>query len=93
MVDNLSTGFLDNIDKRADFIQTSYIEIDSKIYKEIDCVIHLAALKAVGESMEDPIMYANNNIIDSLKLINSCIENNIDKFIFSSTAAVYGSPQ
>jgi len=93
VVDNLSTGSLDNIDKRADFIQTSFVEINSKIYKEIDCVIHLAALKAAGESMENPLKYSKHNIIDSISLINNCVENNIKKFIFSSTAAVYGNPQ
>ena len=93
VLDDLSTGFLENIDKRSDFIESSYTKLKSKHLNGIDCVIHLAALKAAGESMENPIMYANHNIIDSLKLINLCVENNIDKFIFSSTAAVYGSPQ
>ena len=93
VVDDLSTGFMENIDPRAEFIKKTYSNLDKKIYKEVDCVVHLAALKAAGESMENPIMYANHNIIDSLKLINLCIENNINKFIFSSSAAVYGLPQ
>ena len=93
VVDNLSTGFLNNIDKRADFIQSSYTSLKSNHLKEIDCVIHLAALKAAGESMENPIKYSQNNLINSLKLINSCLDNKITKFIFSSTAAVYGHPQ
>ena len=93
VVDNLSTGFIDNIDQRADFIQISYSEISPKLFRDIDCVIHLAALKAAGESMNNPIKYSENNLIESLKLINSCIENKINKFIFSSSAAVYGKPQ
>ena len=61
-----------------------------KLLKHIDCVIHLAALKAAGESMDDPIKYSNKNILNSIELINKCVENNIQKFIFSSSAAVYG---
>tara|TARA_Y100001970_G_scaffold204996_1_gene249623 strand:+ start:16006 stop:16962 length:957 start_codon:yes stop_codon:yes gene_type:complete len=95
VLDNLSTGFIENVDKRADFIKDSFTNqnIIKKVLKDIDCVIHLAALKAAGESMENPIKYSKHNIIDSISLINSCVENNIDKFIFSSSAAVYGSPQ
>ena len=93
VVDDLSTGFLDNIDKRADFIESSYTSLESSCLKEVDCVIHLAALKAAGESMENPSKYSKHNIVDSISLINSCIDNNINKFIFSSSAAVYGMPE
>ena len=95
VLDNLSTGFLDNIDKRAHFIEDSFTNKHTinKILKEIDCVIHLAALKAAGESMINPIKYSEHNIIDSINLINSCVTNNVKSFIFSSTAAVYGFPK
>tara|TARA_A100001015_G_C15010092_1_gene722614 strand:+ start:1261 stop:2211 length:951 start_codon:yes stop_codon:yes gene_type:complete len=95
VMDNLSTGFLSNIDKRAKFIQYSFSEenILNKILKDIDCVIHLAALKAAGDSMTEPVKYSKSNIIDSINLINKCIENNVKSFIFSSSAAVYGYPQ
>ena len=65
VVDDLSTGFLDNIDKRADFIESSYTSLESSCLKEVDCVIHLAALKAAGESMENPSKYSKHNIVDS----------------------------
>ena len=94
VLDNLSTGFIDNIDNRVEFIQDSFTNTDSliKILKNIDCVIHLAALKAAGDSMFDPIKYSKSNIIDTIRLINVCIENDIKSFIFSSSAAVYGYP-
>ena len=92
-VDNLSSGFVDNIDKRADFVENSFVDLSDNILKDIDCVIHLAALKAAGESMEDPIKYSNQNIIESIDFINSCVNNNVKNFIFSSSAAVYGFPQ
>ena len=95
VLDNLSTGFLNNIDNRAKFIQHSFSKenILNKILKDIDCVIHLAALKAAGDSMTDPVKYSKSNIIDSINLINTCVENNVKSFIFSSSAAVYGYPQ
>lgn len=93
VVDNLSTGFIDNIDKRADFIEESFINLSPSMLKDIDCVIYLAALKAAGESMENPIKYSNQNIIEPINFINSCTVNNIKNFIFSSSAAVYGFPQ
>jgi len=95
VLDDLSTGFIENIDKRSDFIQESFTnkKVLSNCLKEIDCVIHLAALKAAGESMEDPIKYSEKNIIGSIKLINSCINSGVQSFIFSSSAAVYGFPK
>jgi len=95
VLDNLSTGFIENIDKRAKFINHSFTNknIINKILKDIDCIIHLAALKAAGESMDDPMKYSKRNIIDSINLINSCVNNNVKNFIFSSSAAVYGFPK
>ena len=95
VIDNLSTGFINNVDDRANFIKDSFTNKSTinKILKGIDCVVHLAALKAAGESMDNPIKYSQHNIIDSINLINTCIENNVKSFIFSSSAAVYGFPQ
>ena len=95
VLDNLSTGFIENIDKRSNFINHSFTNkhVINKVLKDIDCVIHLAALKAAGESMDNPIEYSKHNINDSIDLINSCLENNVENFIFSSSAAVYGFPK
>ena len=93
VVDNLSSGFIDNLDKRSDFIEDSFVNLSHNVLKDIDCVIHLAALKAAGESMKNPIKYSNQNIIESIDFINSCISSNVKNFIFSSSAAVYGFPQ
>ena len=95
VLDDLSSGFIENIDKRSDFIHDSMtnLKVLSSILKDIDCVIHLAALKAAGESMLDPIKYSKKNLINSIELINACIDNNVKNFIFSSSAAVYGYPE
>lgn len=58
----------------------------------IDAVIHFAGYKAVGESVENPIMYYENNLISTLHLCKKMIENNCFKIIFSSSATVYGDP-
>lgn len=57
----------------------------------IDSIIHFAALKSVGESVQKPLLYYENNIVGSMNLIQCAIEFKVDKFIFSSSATVYGS--
>ena len=69
-------------------------ELLDQIFHEnkIDAVIHFAGYKAVGESVENPIMYYENNLISTLHLCKKMIENNCFKIIFSSSATVYGDP-
>ena len=63
-----------------------------KIFSEnkIDAVIHFAGLKAVGESVREPIMYYDNNLISTINLIEVMTEFNCKKIVFSSSATVYG---
>ena len=61
--------------------------------KDITAVIHFAALKAVGESVQKPIEYYQNNIGGTLSLIKIMSKNNVKKIIFSSSATVYGAPK
>ena len=95
--DDLSTGSVKNINKEAKFIKGTTLSISdlSDLFESnsFDCVIHLAASKAAGESMLYPSKYATNNIIGSLNLINFCVKHKIKSIIFSSTAAVYGAPK
>ena len=108
IVDNLSTGSiktvetlrdiakLSNKDNNLDFIESdlsnfSLIEGIIKA-KKFDAVIHFAASIIVPESVKNPIKYYMNNTVNTTNLIKLCIENNVNKFIFSSTAAVYGEP-
>ena len=95
VLDDLSNGNQESIDKRAEFILGSTLvkkDVD-KALNNVECVIHLAAFKAAGESMAKPIKYSQNNINGTITLINSMIEKEIKYFIFSSTAAVYGNPK
>ena len=56
-----------------------------------DAIIHFAALKAVGESVEKPLKYYRNNLIGTLNLVKYCVKYNVKKFVFSSSATVYGN--
>lgn len=69
---------------------------DEKLVKKffsenkIDGVIHFAAHKAVGESVEKPLMYFRNNLLSLINLLEAMKENEVDNFIFSSSCTVYG---
>ena len=65
------------------------------VFKEnkIDSVIHFAALKAVGESVQMPLEYYSNNLINTLVLLDLMKKYEVKKFVFSSSATVYGNPK
>ncbi len=65
-----------------------------KIFDEndIECVIHFAGLKAVGESVAKPMLYYRNNLVSTLTLCEVMAEKNVKKLVFSSSATVYGDP-
>lgn len=77
--------------------QTDLLDINGieKVFEEneIDCVIHFAGYKAVGESVEKPLMYFNNNITGTINLLMTMQKYNCKKFIFSSSATVYGTAE
>ena len=60
--------------------------------EDIDAVVHLAGSKSVDESLRDPGAYFRNNVTGSLTLLRACVEAGVDRFVFSSTCAVYGNP-
>ncbi len=80
--------------KSAIFYQvdvTNQVEVESIFSNhKIDGVIHFAGLKAVGESVEQPLSYYYNNLVSTMVLAEGCIKHNVNKFVFSSSATVYG---
>ena len=92
--DNMSTGQTDNLFPEADFIQGDILDVPAleKAMQGVDGVVHLAAKKAVGESMENPEKYAVNNITGTLNILNAMAKYGVKNFVFSSSAAVYGMP-
>jgi UDP-glucose 4-epimerase len=64
-----------------------------RLHQDIDAIIHFAAYKAVGESVEKPLMYYQNNLFSLVNILQGMIENGIQNFVFSSSCTVYGQPQ
>lgn len=92
--DDLSTGQEVNLFKEAEFVQGDILDVFAieKAMKGVDGVVHLAAKKAVGESMEKPELYASNNLNGTINVLNAMVKEKVKYFVFSSTAAVYGMP-
>ena len=94
--DNLSTGQKINLFENVPFIEGDILDTSALIkamQTKPDAVIHLAAKKAVGESMEKPDFYASNNITGTINILNTMLEFNVHNIVFSSSAAVYGMPE
>lgn len=94
--DNLSTGQEVNLFADAGFIKGDILDYGlllKTLRQGYDAVVHLAAKKAVGESMEDPNKYSLNNIQGSLNILMAMAEAGVRHIVFSSSAAVYGMPE
>jgi UDP-glucose 4-epimerase len=93
VIDNLSTGYKQSV-LYGNFIDANLsdaLKLDN-IFKNnnFDVVMHFAASIVAPESVENPLKYYQNNTMNTLNLIGFCIKYNVKKFVFSSTAAVYG---
>jgi len=97
ILDNLSTGILENCPPQAAFYEgdVGNAALLDRLMSEnkFDAVLHFAGSIVVPESVADPLTYYRNNVTNSLTLIDACVRHDIPKFIFSSTAAVYGIPE
>ena len=101
IIDNLSTGSVKTLDSLRKIAKFKFIKEDLKNFEKIknifknnniDTIIHFAASIVVPESMKNPLKYYMNNTVNTTNLVNIANKYNIKKFIFSSTAAVYGEP-
>lgn len=96
VLDNLYSGHEWAIPAEATFYHgdISDKQLVSQIIQDhaIDAVVHFAGHIVVPESVANPSKYYQNNVVGSLNLIESCVENQVKKFIFSSSAAIYGIP-
>ncbi|WP_302815636.1 UDP-glucose 4-epimerase GalE [Selenomonas flueggei] len=97
IVDNLQTGHRGALNPAATFYEGDIRDASvlDKIFTEnkIEAVIHFAANSLVGESVEKPLLYFNNNVYGMQVLLEAMVRHGIDKIVFSSTAAVYGEPK
>ncbi len=94
--DNLSSGTKKNLFSKAKFIKgdiLNYKLLEKSLKGGYDAVFHFAAKKSVEESMEDPNLYSENNLTGTINILRAMEAGGVAKFIFSSTAAVYGTPK
>lgn len=98
VLDDLSTGFLDRVPKECQFIEYKLggetRNLKRKLSQfQITSVIHLAALKSVQESIQNPKLYSKLNVGGLEELLEALDADNLESFVFSSSASVYGNPK
>jgi UDP-glucose 4-epimerase len=95
-LDNLSTGYRDAVLGGAFVLEdlANVLALDDLFRtNHFDAVMHFASFIQVGESVTEPAKYYENNVTNTLNLLNAMVKYQVSRFIFSSTAAVYGEPQ
>jgi UDP-glucose 4-epimerase len=94
VVDNLSKGFRELIPEGARFIEGDLRDdhLDAWL-RGHDAVIHMAAFIEVGRSVQEPLVFAENNIMNSVRLLDAMRRAGVGKLVFSSSACVYGTPE
>ena len=104
IIDNLSNSRIEVLDGietitgvRPDFAKFDLCDLKElrnfcRTNKEIKAIVHFAALKAVGESVEKPLEYYSNNLISLMNLLRIMKEFSIPNLVFSSSCTVYGQP-
>lgn len=103
IIDNLSNSSFEVIDRIESITgkRPAFHRVDMRNEQALnevfslhpfDAIIHFAALKAVGESVDQPLLYYHNNILSLLNLMNACEQHKVNKLVFSSSCTVYGQP-
>jgi UDP-glucose 4-epimerase len=96
IVDNLTRGHRQSVPEAARLIIGDIGDVSSldDLFREgrFDAVMHFAALIEAGESMQKPEIYFRNNVANTLALLETVLKHKVPRFVFSSTAAVYGDP-
>ncbi len=99
VIDNLSTGRLENLDNQKNNLKLKIINEDiseynkiNKYFKDIDVVFHLAALADIVPSIEKPIDYHKSNVDGTVNVLMSSANNNVKRFIYTASSSCYGIP-
>jgi len=104
IADNLSNSSIDVLDgienisgirpafEQFDLIEKDMVEALFEKYPKIEAIIHFAASKAVGESVEKPLLYYRNNLVSLINLLDCQIKYGVENIVFSSSCTVYGQP-
>lgn len=100
--DNLSTGHIETVDTLKTIGNVEFVKGDLRNFEDInkvfdnykiDAVVHFAAFSLVGESVSNPAKYYRNNSFGTLNLLESMVNHDVKKIVFSSTCATYGEPE
>ncbi|CAM8649077.1 EDH_00030, NAD dependent epimerase/dehydratase, LLPSF_EDH_00030 family [Burkholderiales bacterium] len=94
-LDDLSSGHRDAV-LCGDFVQGDMGDravLDAVLSQGFDAVMHFASFIQVGESVQQPAKYYQNNLVNTLTLLDAMRAHGVNRFIFSSTAATFGEPQ
>jgi UDP-glucose 4-epimerase len=95
--DNLSRGHRQSVPEQAKFFKGDLNNVndleDAFGGQKIEAVMHFAAYALVGESVENPRLYYENNVVNGVRLLNCLVEHGVKAIVFSSSCAVYGEPK
>jgi UDP-glucose 4-epimerase len=93
VLDDLSTGHRDAVPADAEFVHAGVADTERVLVgAAFDAVLHFAAKSLVAESVSQPELYWSNNVVGSLRLLQAMRDSGVQTFVFSSTAATYGTP-
>lgn len=100
VLDNLRSGRMENISQhvgegnfrfvRGDVMDSSLVR---NLVSDVDCVVHLAALVSVPESIRDPVLTNDVNVNGTLNLLKACVDFGVERFVYASSCAVYGNAE
>ena len=95
IIDNLSTGRIENISKFKNRLKFYKLDIKNKdkidnLFKKIDIVFHCAALADIVPSIQKPKKYYDSNVTGSLNVVSSCVKHKVKKIIYTASSSCYG---
>lgn len=94
--DNLSKGHRESVTPGAEFVEADLLDSETLtntlLRRKVEAIIHMAADSLVGESVEQPARYYQNNLVAGLAMLEAMRKSGVTRLVFSSTAAVYGEP-
>jgi len=100
VLDDLRSGRLENISRHVGEKNFRFFRGDIRdsglvkgLLSDVDCVIHLAALVSVPESIKDPVLTNDVNVNGTLNLLNACVDFGVRRFVYASSCAIYGEAE
>ena len=100
VLDDLRSGRLENIGWHAGERNFHFVRGDirdshlvKELVRDVNCVVHLAALVSVSESFRDPALYNDVNVNGTLNLLRACVDFGVMRFVYASSCAVYGEAE